>query len=58
VLGPQGPPGLNVPAGTIIALREGVASPPGFVVLGTTVVVIKKPSGQVGSVTMVLHQKN
>jgi hypothetical protein len=55
--GPEGDPGIDLPLGGVISLREGIAPPAGYELLGTTVVLIKKPNGQIGAVTMVLYQK-
>ena len=56
--GPQGPQGPDLPTGAVIMLREGVPPPAGYSLLGTTIVIVKKPNGQVSSVTVMAYQKN
>ena len=42
----------------MITLREGIAPPSGYALLGTTAVVMKRPNGSVVSITLNLYQKN
>jgi hypothetical protein len=57
-VGPQGLPGINLPSGAVITLREGVAPPPGYTLIGTTIVLVKKPEGQFVPITLSLYQKD
>jgi hypothetical protein len=57
-VGPQGPPGINLPSGAVITLRERVAPPPGYTLIGTTIVLVKKPEGQFVPITLSLYQKD
>ena len=41
----------------MITLREGVSPPTGYTLIGSTVVVIKKPNGQIATITVNLFQK-
>jgi hypothetical protein len=50
--------GLDLPAGGVITLKEGVAPPAGYSLIGTTLVVIRKPNGQVSTIALSLFQKN
>lgn len=56
--GPQGPSGLDLPSGGLIVLREGIAPPPGYTLIGATIVIVKKPNGQISPITMNVFQKN
>lgn len=56
--GPQGLSGLDLPAGGVITLKEGVAPPAGYSLIGTTLVVVRKPNGQVSTIALSLFQKN
>jgi hypothetical protein len=42
----------------VITLKEGVAPPAGYSLIGTTLVVVRKPNGQVSTITLNLFQKN
>jgi hypothetical protein len=42
----------------VITLREGIAPPPGYSLLGTTAIVIKKPNGIIVPITLNVFQKN
>jgi hypothetical protein len=42
----------------VITLREEVVPPAGYTLLGTTVVLIKKPNGHIGPITLKLYQKD
>jgi hypothetical protein len=53
--GPAGPPG---PSGTLILLPQGAATPAGYTLLGTTVVIVKKPGGGIATLTTNVFQKN
>jgi hypothetical protein len=57
-VGPQGPPGIDLPSGAVITLRGGVAPPPGYTLIGTTVVLVKKPDGQIVPITLNVYQKD
>jgi hypothetical protein len=60
-MGPPGPPGLpgpDLPSGAVISLHEGVAPPPGYTLIGTTIVLVKKPNGLIVLITSSLYQKD
>ncbi len=54
--GPPGPRGSGLVAGAIITLPVDAAAPPGFTLLGTTVIVLKKPNGAIASVTVKVYR--
>jgi hypothetical protein len=56
--GPPGPPGPDLPSGAVISLREGVAPPPGYTLIGATIVLVKKPNGLIAPITLSLYQKD
>jgi hypothetical protein len=56
--GSPGPPGTDLPSGAVISLREGVAPPPGYTLIGTTIVLVKKPNGPIAPITLSLYQKD
>jgi hypothetical protein len=56
--GAPGPPGPDLPSGAVISLREEVAPPPGFTLIGTTIGLVKKPNGLIIPITLSLYQKD
>ena len=57
-IGPQGLPGPDLPSGAVITLREGVAPPAGYTLLGTTVIVVRRPNGGLAPITVNVYQKD
>ena len=43
-------------AGAIITLPVDAAAPPGLTLLGTTVIVVKKPNGAIASITVKVYR--
>jgi hypothetical protein len=56
--GPQGLPGPDFPAGSILTLEHGAAAPSGFTLVGTTVVLVRKPNETVKTLTLDVYRKN
>ena len=54
--GPPGPRGSGLVAGAIITLPVDAAAPPGFTLLGTTAIVVKKPNGALATITVKLYR--
>ncbi len=55
-VGPPGPRGPGLVAGAIITLPVDTAAPPGFTLLGTTVIVLKKPNRAIASITVKIYR--
>ena len=56
-IGPSGPPGPDLPSGALITLMPGAASPPGYTLIGITVIAVKK-GNEPRLVTVNVYQKN
>ncbi len=57
-IGPIGPPGPDLPSGALITLVSGAAPPPGYTLIGTTVIAVKKANEPLHLVTVNVYQKN
>jgi len=42
----------------VITLREGTVPPSGYTFVGRTVVIVKRPNGQIVPMTLDVYQKN
>jgi hypothetical protein len=54
--GPVGPAGAGLTSGSIVATVQDAPPPPNSVLLGTTILVVKKPNGLITPVTVKLYQ--
>lgn len=56
--GPAGAPGPVFPVGTVLSLERGSPAPEGFILLGTTLQIVRTPQGQVVPLSLEVYRRN